>query len=52
MSEKLTPEQVEEWHKALKIIAGACASIMTADEIQKLHDQIQAHIDQDEKETK
>ncbi|MFA5467320.1 MAG: hypothetical protein WC251_05655 [Candidatus Izemoplasmatales bacterium] len=50
MSKKLTPEQLEQWRAVLQIIVGVGAAVMTSDDIQKFHDQVQANINKTEKE--
>jgi len=52
MIEKLTPEQVENWRAVLCGIIGPYAVMMSASDIQKFHDKMQADLDKTEEEPK
>ena len=45
MGKPLTDEQIENWRKCLRLTLGAYALIMPIEEIQQLHDKMQAKID-------
>lgn len=50
MTEKLTPEQIQNWRKVLTGMFGPYAMIMSDDEVQKFKDKMQNNIDKNEKE--
>jgi hypothetical protein len=52
MTEKLTPEQIENWRKVLRYTFGPYAMIMSDEEIQRHRDMEQSRIDKKSKENK
>ena len=44
---KLTDEQVENWRKILAMTFGAYTHIMPKEEVQKMRDKMQEHVDKD-----
>ena len=44
--DKLTDEQVENWRKILAMTFGAYAHIMPKEEVQKMRDKMQGHINE------
>ena len=47
MTEKLTPEQIENWRKVLMGMFGAYALIMSDEQVQDYKDRMQANIEEE-----
>jgi hypothetical protein len=47
MSEKLTPEQIENWRKVLLIMFGPYATLMSDEQIENYKDRMQAAVDEE-----
>ena len=46
-SEKLTPEQIQSWRTAMVGLLGPYALIMSDEDVQRLRDKMQEHLDSD-----
>ena len=45
--ETMTDEQIENWRKVLSMILGPYALMMPKEDVQKMRDKMQEHVDKD-----